>query len=163
MLTIGSLDLTQRKWFIILILKFLKLSNFKMTSKSISVGLYLKIKNNELSFVRDKILLKENQGDQDLQESKHDFLKNIRIKLKKMIWTNKVRWKWLKVWHYKFGFRQLTVTCVKSNNPKKKSITNSTNNMSIFTEQRWLKIRDTFIVFRKFWHGKFWLLEFLSF
>ena len=85
MLTIGSLDLIQKKWFIILILKFLKLSNFKMTSKSISVGLYLKIKNNELSFVRDKILLKENQGDQDLQESKHDFLKNIRIKLKKMI------------------------------------------------------------------------------
>ena len=98
MLTIGSLERRQKKWFITLILKFFKLNSFKMIKKSISVGLYLKTKNNELFFVKDKILFKENQlEDQDLQESKRDFHQNFRIKSKKMIGANKMKKKWLKV------------------------------------------------------------------
>ena len=150
MLTIGSLERIQKKWFIILILKFFKLNSSKMINKSISVGSCLKTKNNELSFVKDKIPFKENlQEDPDLQESKQDFHQNFRIKSKKMIGANKLKKKWPKVWHYKSDFHPQIVTCAKSNNLKKKSITSNMNNMNIFTERKSLKIRDTFTVFRR--------------
>ena len=137
MSTIGSSNRIQRKWFIILILKFFKLNSFKMIKKSISVGLCLKTKNNELSFVKGKNLLKESQLEgQGLQESKRDFHQNFRTKWKEMKEVNKMRKKWLKVWHYKFVFHQQIVICVKSNNLKKKNIINNTNSMNIFTEQK---------------------------
>lgn len=108
-----------------------------MIKKSISVGLCLKTKNNELSFVKGKNLLKESQLEgQGLQESKHDSHQSFRTKWKEMKEVNKMRKKWLKVWHYKFVFHQQIVICVKSNNLKKKNIINNTNSMNIFTEQK---------------------------